>query len=94
MDYRVTVERNKLKFAAAHMATFLGDCEPLHGHIYDLIFELEGDLTDDSWVWDFGDLKRATKAIADELDHRFLQQPRVAAHGHMVRAAERERAAE
>jgi 6-pyruvoyltetrahydropterin/6-carboxytetrahydropterin synthase len=56
------------------MATFLGDCEPLHGHNYDLIVELEGDLTDDSWVWDFGDLKRATKAIADELDHRFVLQ--------------------
>lgn len=71
---RVSVERNRLRFAAAHMATFLGDCEPLHGHNYDLIVELEGDLTDDSWVWDFGDLKRATKAIADELDHHFLLQ--------------------
>ena len=71
---RVSVERNRLRFAAAHMATVLGDCEPLHGHNYDLIVELEGDLTDDSWVWDFGDLKRATKAIADELDHRFLLQ--------------------
>jgi 6-pyruvoyltetrahydropterin/6-carboxytetrahydropterin synthase len=56
------------------MATFAGDCEPLHGHNYQLIVELEGDLDDDSWVWDFGDLKRATKAIADELDHRFLLQ--------------------
>jgi len=71
---RVSVERNRLRFAAAHMATFLGDCEPLHGHNYDLIVEIEGDLTDDSWVWDFGDLKRATKAIADQLDHRFLLQ--------------------
>ncbi len=56
------------------MATFLGDCEPLHGHNYDVIVELEGDLTGDSWVWDFGDLKRATKAIVDELDHKFLLQ--------------------
>lgn len=71
---RVSVERNRLHFAAAHMATFAGDCEPLHGHNYELIVELEGDLDDDSWVWDFGDLKRATKAIADELDHRFLLQ--------------------
>jgi 6-pyruvoyltetrahydropterin/6-carboxytetrahydropterin synthase len=71
---RVTVERNRLRFAAAHMATFGGGCEPLHGHNYDVFVEVEGDLTEDSWVWDFGDLKRATKAIVDELDHKFLLQ--------------------
>ena len=71
---RVTVERNRLRFAAAHMATFLDDLEPLHGHNYDIIVELEGTLTSDDWVWDFGELKRSTKAIADELDHKFLLQ--------------------
>lgn len=71
---RVSVERNRLRFAAAHMATFAGDCEPLHGHNYDVIVELEGGLTEDSWVWDFGDLKRTTKSIVDELDHKFLLQ--------------------
>lgn len=71
---RVSVERNRLRFAAAHMATFGGQCEPLHGHNYELIVEVEGDLTEDSWVWDFGDLKRRTKALADELDHKFLLQ--------------------
>ncbi len=71
---RVSVERNRLRFAAAHMATFHGGCEPIHGHNYDVIVELEGDLTEDSWVWDFGDLKRATKAIVDDLDHHFILQ--------------------
>lgn len=71
---RVSVERNRLRFAAAHMATFHGDLEPLHGHNYDVCVDIEGDLTEDGWVWDFGDLKRTTKAIADELDHRFLLQ--------------------
>ncbi len=71
---RVTVERNRLRFAAAHMATFNNECEPLHGHNYDIIIEVEGDLTADNWVWDFGDLKRRGKAIADELDHKFLLQ--------------------
>ena len=71
---RVTVERNRLRFAAAHFATFLGECEPLHGHNYDIIIEVEGELTEDSWVWDFGDLKRTAKGIADELDHKFLLQ--------------------
>jgi 6-pyruvoyltetrahydropterin/6-carboxytetrahydropterin synthase len=71
---KVTVERNRLRFAAAHMATFGGGCEPLHGHNYDVFVEVEGDLTEDSWVWDFGDLKRATKSIVDYLDHKFLLQ--------------------
>lgn len=71
---RITVERNRLRFAAAHMATFGGDCEPLHGHNYDIMIELEGPLTDDAWVWDFGATKRLAKAIADELDHKFLLQ--------------------
>ena len=71
---RVTVERNRLRFAAAHFATFHGECEPLHGHNYDVMVEVEGELTDDSWVWDFGDLKRLAKGIADELDHKFLLQ--------------------
>jgi 6-pyruvoyltetrahydropterin/6-carboxytetrahydropterin synthase len=71
---RVSVERNRLRFAAAHFATFAGDCEPLHGHNYAVIVELEGDLTEDSWVWDFSDLKHRTKALADQLDHKFLLQ--------------------
>jgi 6-pyruvoyltetrahydropterin/6-carboxytetrahydropterin synthase len=71
---RVSVERNRLRFAAAHMATFHGDLEPLHGHNYDVIVEIDGELTDDAWVWDFGDLKRTAKAIVDELDHKFLLQ--------------------
>lgn len=71
---RVTVERNRLRFAAAHMATFGGDCEPLHGHNYDVIVELEGELTEDSWVWDFGEVKRLTRGIVEPLDHKFLLQ--------------------
>lgn len=71
---RITVERNRLRFAAAHMATFGGDCEPLHGHNYDVIIEIEGDLTEERWVWDFGRVKRAAHAITEELDHKFLLQ--------------------
>jgi 6-pyruvoyltetrahydropterin/6-carboxytetrahydropterin synthase len=70
----VRVEPNRLRFAAAHMATFAGDCEPLHGHNYDLLVEVEGDLTDESWVIDFSLLKRLAREIAEQLDHRFLLQ--------------------
>ncbi len=71
---KVTVERNRLRFAAAHMATFRGECEPLHGHNYDIILELEGDLTPDAWIWDFGELKRIVRGLVDQLDHKFLLQ--------------------
>ena len=74
MQRKVTVERNSLKFAAAHFATFCGECEPLHGHSYAVIVEVTGDLTDDSWVADFSDLKRSTRRFCDELDHKFILQ--------------------
>lgn len=56
------------------MATFGGSCEPLHGHNYDVMIELEGELTEDSWVWDFGAVKRAARVITEDLDHHFLLQ--------------------
>ena len=74
MPYKVTVERNTLRFAAAHFATFDGQCEPLHGHNYAVIVEVEGELTEDSWVVDFSALKSMTRAICQELDHKFLLQ--------------------
>lgn len=75
---KVTVERNRLRFAAAHMATFGGDCEPLHGHNYDVFIELEGPLTDDGWVWDFSAVKRTARELTELLDHKFLLQRRSA----------------
>lgn len=74
MRHRVRVERHKLKFAAAHFATFEGTCEPLHGHNYAVIIEVEGPLTEDSWVADFSVLKSEGKSLCDELDHKFLLQ--------------------
>ncbi len=72
MRYRVTVERNTLRFAAAHFTTFGDQCEPLHGHNYDVFVELEGELTEDAWVIDFTELKALVAALCRELDHRFL----------------------
>lgn len=71
---KITVERNRLRFAAAHMATFSGDCEPLHGHNYDVFIEIEGPLTEDAWVWDFGAVKRAARELTELLDHKFILQ--------------------
>lgn len=72
MTHKITLERNKLRFSAAHFTTFGGDCEPLHGHNYDVMVEIEGSLTADSWVLDFGEVKRMVAGLCDELDHKFL----------------------
>jgi len=70
----VTVQRVRLKFAAAHMATLGDELEPLHGHNYLVRCRVEGDLTDDRWVIDFSALKGYTRDVCDELDHHFLLQ--------------------
>jgi len=79
MTYRITLERNSLRFAAAHFTTFGAECEPIHGHNYDVFVEIEGELTTDSWVLDFSEAKRLVAAICKELDHRFLLPIRSAA---------------
>lgn len=69
---RVNVYGPKLRFAAAHFTTFRGECEPLHGHNYAVAVQLDGELTPDSWVFDFVELKRVVAGLCDELDHAFL----------------------
>lgn len=61
-----------LRFAAAHFATFGGQCERLHGHNYAVAVRLEGDLTADSWLFDFVELRRVVSPLCEELDHRFI----------------------
>jgi 6-pyruvoyl-tetrahydropterin synthase len=72
MKYKISVERNTLRFAAAHLTTFQGQAEALHGHNYALLLEADGDLTEDGWVLDFAELKRIGEALCQQLDHRFL----------------------
>lgn len=72
MSYSVRVEG--IRFAAAHFATFGGECEPLHGHSYEVAAEVHGSLTDDSWVVDFSLLKTILRSLCAELDHRFMLQ--------------------
>lgn len=70
--YRVIVEQGYLSFSAAHFISYIGKCERLHGHNYGVSVALEGDLTDDAYVFDFVELKRMARQICDSLDHRFL----------------------
>jgi 6-pyruvoyltetrahydropterin/6-carboxytetrahydropterin synthase len=72
MAHSITVERNRLRFSAAHFTTSGAECEPLHGHNYDVILEITGALTADGWVVDFSVVKRLVADVCGELDHRFL----------------------
>ncbi len=85
---RIDVHGPELRFAAAHFTTFGGQCEPLHGHNYAVSVRLEGELTSDSWLFDFVELRRIVAALCHELDHTFLlptENPHLAvkrAQGH------------
>src|SRR5438552_624644 len=71
--FKVHVTKDHLIFAAGHFITYEGDkCERLHGHNYRTAVEIEGELDENRYVFDFIALKKRTKAITDELDHRML----------------------
>ncbi len=71
--FKVRVTKDHLVFCSGHFISYEGDkCERLHGHNYRATVEIEGDLDDNHYVFDFIARKRRTKAITDELDHRML----------------------
>jgi 6-pyruvoyltetrahydropterin/6-carboxytetrahydropterin synthase len=70
--YRVVVEKDYLKFSAAHFIAYKGFREPLHGHNYQVSVTLSGAVGPDGYVLDFGIVKRVTKAVCEELDERVL----------------------
>jgi 6-pyruvoyltetrahydropterin/6-carboxytetrahydropterin synthase len=73
-DFRVHVTKDYLVFSSAHFITFAGHrCESLHGHNYRVGVAIEGAIDSESWyVLDFSVLKRLTKGVCDEIDHKVL----------------------
>ncbi len=71
--YKVRVTKDHLVFCSGHFISYEGDrCERLHGHNYRAAVEVEGELDQNYYVFDFIALKHRTKAITDELDHRMM----------------------
>src|SRR5499427_2322078 len=71
--FKVRVTKDNFVFCSGHFISYEGDkCERLHGHNYRATVEIEGDLDDNQYVFDFIALKNRTKAITDELDHHML----------------------
>ncbi len=71
--YKVRVSKDYLVFCSGHFITYSGGlCERIHGHNYRTAVEVEDDLDENHYVFDFIALKDLTRAITDELDHRML----------------------
>jgi 6-pyruvoyltetrahydropterin/6-carboxytetrahydropterin synthase len=71
--WKVRVTKDHLVFCSGHFISYEGDrCERLHGHNYRTAVEVEGDLDENFYVFDFIALKNRTRAITDELDHRMM----------------------
>jgi len=71
-EYRVLVQKDYLKFSAAHFIAYKGFREPLHGHNYQVSVAISGVVGPDGYVLDFGVVKELTKAVCAELDERVL----------------------
>jgi 6-pyruvoyltetrahydropterin/6-carboxytetrahydropterin synthase len=71
--YHVRVTKDYLVFSAGHFITYAGGlCERIHGHNYRTAVEVEDDLDENQYVFDFIALRDLTRALTDELDHRML----------------------
>src|SRR5215831_7109382 len=71
--FKIRVTKDHLVFCSGHFISYEGNkCERLHGHNYRAAVEIEGELDENAYVFDFIALKQRTKAITDELDHHML----------------------
>lgn len=70
--YEVFVSKDSFKFNAAHFIAYPGFRERLHGHNYRLSVRVEGPVGGDGYVVDFGDIKRAARAVCAAINERVI----------------------
>ncbi|PKK81573.1 MAG: 6-pyruvoyl tetrahydropterin synthase [Thermoplasmata archaeon HGW-Thermoplasmata-2] len=61
-----------ITFSASHIIPDYNLCGRLHGHTYAIHAKVYGPKGKESIIIDFGKLKAALKAVAEELDHKML----------------------
>lgn len=71
-SFKVHVTKDYLKFNAAHFIAYPGFREALHGHNYRVSVDIEGGLSAQGYVVDFGIVKKAARAICDRLNERLI----------------------
>ncbi|MBO4707797.1 MAG: 6-carboxytetrahydropterin synthase [Elusimicrobiaceae bacterium] len=65
--------RIRRKFSAAHkLPNYDGDCHNLHGHTWQVVFEIEGTVQPSGMICDFKILKPLLDSILP--DHKFLNE--------------------
>lgn len=70
--YSIHVEKDYLKFSAAHFLVFGEKCERLHGHNYAVSIDLEGELDETGYIFDFIALKELAEHHCNILDHKTI----------------------
>lgn len=65
-----------IEFSAAHLLRgYVGDCARLHGHNWKIEAEIKSlSVNDIGIAADFKDIRKAMDKIADQLDHRYLNE--------------------
>jgi len=73
-EFEVYVSKADFKFNCAHFIAFRGFRERLHGHNYSVAVKVTGQshVGSDGYVMDFGDIKKATRALCKELNEYFI----------------------
>ena len=66
--------KNVTDFASAHtLSDYPGDCSRMHGHNWKVEVEVTATKLDDVGMGiDFKKIKKATREVAERLDHRYL----------------------
>jgi len=72
MPFSVKISSHRCKFSASHFLFNHEKCSRLHGHNYDVQFEIIGDLDEHFFVVDFFEVKKRVSEIVDNLDHAVL----------------------
>ena len=69
----IEISKEYLHFAAAHFTLFSAtERENLHGHNFHVTLDANAAIADDGLTFDYNILKKALKALCDELDEQVL----------------------
>ncbi len=71
--YAIRLEGSELCFSACHFITYgRGQCEPIHGHNFQVKVQWEGALGPQGYILDFIQLRSLVMEVLRPLDHRIL----------------------
>lgn len=69
LEVKIDGWQKGIRFSSAHTTPELGKCERLHGHTYAVHCVILGTQNRKGIVYDFVDITRALREIAEEMDH-------------------------